>query len=83
MLLPSPTFIPGASTSKNSSLPRFTRLELTTLGASVSVVNVFAGTGSVIFFVPSNSMVLIFGGTCNLVAVAEFPENVLPVIVSA
>ena len=79
--LPSPTFSPGASISKNSSFPKFIRLEFTTLGARVSVVRVLAGTGRIILSVPSNNTVLIVGGFCNLVAVAEFPVNVDPLSV--
>ena len=79
-LLPSPTFIPGASTSKNSNLPKFTKLEFTTLTASVSVVSVLAGTGNVISSVPSNGTVFINLGVANFVARADNPLKVSPVI---
>ena len=47
-LLPSPTIIPGASTSNATSFPKLVKSESTTLGARVLPVSVSAGTSNVI-----------------------------------
>ena len=81
-LLPSPTIIPGASTSSATSFPRLVKDESTILGAKVLPVSVSAGTGNVISTVPLKGTVLIKRVVSNLTARLETPENVPPSIVS-